>query len=95
MNYIIQHPHTGTSIQVRHGETPEDAVERYNKEVLGYEPEGEPGFAVDPKRPEIYSESQLSDMKRQGITETIDPETNKAIDLADYIIKYYGSYFRG
>jgi len=95
MNFIIHHPMTGVQVEVNDGEDVEEAVDRYNRDVLGYEPEGEQKFPIDPVGPHIYSEKELGEMQAQGVTDVVDPDTNKQVKVGKYIEKYYGEWYRG
>jgi len=94
MNFIIHHPQTNVSVQVYDGETPDQAIARYNQTILGFEPSGPVMYPLDPSGPQIYTQSQLLEMKGQHqIKEIVDPETNSVVPIDEYIATYYGSYF--
>ncbi len=88
--YIITHPQFGIQVLALPGESPVQALTRFNTTILGFDPSEMPVcHTLSPRWASIYSIAQLNSFK--GIVGSLaDPDTREELTVDQYIAKLPG-----
>lgn len=83
--YLVTHPETGDNVLAMPGETPQQAVVRYTKAVLGEDivPPSLADFDYQPRWNNVYTEAQLGNMLG-SVGFVCDPDTLAPLSVDDY-----------
>ncbi len=83
--YLITHPQFGIQVTANPGETPTQALSRYNMTILGWDPSDLPAeHPLNPRWTQIYSLGQLQSFV--GIVASLgDPDTREPLTVEQYI----------